>query len=464
MKNRATLCAFIALCLLGAGAWLVEHRFRSTDEQAQQAATLLQIVPANITFLSMTRGDLQLECIKRSERWFLRNPQDAPIADGKIETILRLLATVSKGAVISLAELRDQDLTPDDYGLATPQARFVLGDDHARQELWVGAEATLGDTLYATVQGSDEIVTIFRGLVDLIPEQVDDLRDRRLFSIPAEKVGYVCFQQDGARLVLAKGVSGWVITEPVQCQADERIIGPLLAQLTALRATSFINEPITNASAMGLAPPVGAIHLAEDARRIEATGPDRLLIGRLQEGTETVFARYGAKEFTCEISSRGLNALMHILTNPLAYASRTMLQVPAESICQVALLKHGSQQIVTRKASSEWTSVLPLDREVNPAMIRDILMFAAELRALRVETLAPGDLSLYGLHNPWAVLALGLRDDPAMGMELRIGSRAEGGGRYAMIKEQASVFVLAEVFAELLTRSLVQAIDTDRPD
>ena len=464
MKSKASLCAFIALCLLGVVAWLIEHRFRSTDEQAQQASTLLQMMPDNITFLSMTRGGFHVECIKKSERWFLRTPLDAPVADGRIETILRLLATVPKGDVISLAEIGDKDLTPDDYGLKKPRARFVFGDDHSRQELLVGSDASLGDTLYVTVQGSEEIVTIFRGLVDLIPKHGDDLRDRGIFSITAEKVGYACFQKDGNRLVLSKGDSGWVITDPVQCKADDQIMGALIQKITALRVTSFINEPVTNVTGIGLDPPVHAVHLAEAANDIEATGPNRLLIGQLRNGAETVFAKYGKARFACELSLSSVRAFVADMTNPLEYASRTILEIPEESIYQVAVLKNGRKQVVARGESAEWTSVLPVDREADPETIRDVLMFAEDLRALRVEALDPKDLSVYGLDNPGSVLSLGFRDGQDNQTELLIGARVEGGGMYVMIKEQHIVFVLEEVLAELLTRSLVQGVAADMPE
>jgi hypothetical protein len=462
MKSRATLYAFIALCLLGAVALLIEHRFRSTDEQKQQASTLLQIVPDNINYLGMTRGDLHVECIKRSGRWFLRNPQDAPVVHRRIGTILRLLAIIPKENAISFVEIRDKQLTLNDYGLVKPRALFVLGDGQSRQELSVGSDAPLGNMVYVTLEGSEEIASVIDSVLDLIPEQVDDLRERSLFSITAEKVGYAYFQKDGSRLVLTKGDGGWVITDPVQYKADDQIMDALIQEITALRVTSFINEPVTNFTEMGLEPPVYAVHLAEDVNDAEPAGPNRLLIGLLREGAATVFAKYGEAQFACEISSSSVKAFVDDMTNPLKYVSRTILQIPEKSIHQVAILKNGSKQVVARDESGEWTSVLPVDKAVDQETIRDALMFAADLRALRVEALDPTDLSVYGLDNPRSVLSLGFRDGQERQTELFIGSGAKRSGMYAMIKEQHIVFVLEEVLAELLTRSLVYSVATDK--
>lgn len=456
MRFRTTLRAFIALCLLATLAWLIEHRIASTDEQKKHAARLFQMVPDNVNYLSMTRDDLHVECSKINGRWFLKNPQDAPITHGKIETILRLLATVPKGDMISFAEIGDKDLTPDDYGLKEPRAQFVFGDDQSRQELLIGSNASLGDMLYVTLRGSEEIATVFRGILDLIPENVDDLRERSLFSISPEQVKYVCFQEGkDKRLVLTKGDSGWVITDPVQYKADDQVIGALIPKITALRVKSFATTAVTNLAEAGLDPPVHIVQLAEGANHCEATSPNRLLMGVLREDTETVFVKHEQIPFVYEVAASSVKGYVGNIADPRKYVSRSILKVPEKSVHRLSILKNEVRQVVARDESGEWKSVLPSEREVDQEKIRDILVFATDLRALKIEALSPTNLVVYGLDDSQTILSLGIGNDQESEKELLIGSRAKGGGKYAMIKGQNIIFVFEEVLAELLTRDLV---------
>lgn len=464
MRFKTTLWAFIALCLLASLAWLIEHRIKSTDEQKKHASKLLQMVPDSVNYLSMTRDEFHIECRKINGRWFLKNPQNAPITRGKIETILRLLATVPKGDVISLAEIGDKGLTPNDYGLEKPRARFVFGDDQSRQELLIGADASLGDMLYVTLRDSEEISTVFRGILDLIPEEIDDLRERSLFSISPEQVRYVCFQKNENKLVLTKGDGGWVITDPVQYKADDQIMDTLIPKITALRVKSFVTAAVTNFTERGLDPPVHIVQLAKGTNDIESAGPNRLLIGTLREGAETVFIKHDQIPFIYEVSPSSVKGYVENITDPRKYVSRSILKVPEKSVHRLSIFKNEDRQVVARNESGEWTSVLPTEREVDQKKIKDILMFTADLRALRVEALSPTDLVVYGLDDCKTILSLGIGDDQESEKDLLIGSRAKGGGMYAMIRGQNIVFVFEEVLAELLTRDLMHGVSSHRQE
>ena len=88
-------------------------------------------------------------------------------------------------------------------------------------------------------------------------------------------------------------------------------------------------------------------------------------------------------------------------------------------------------------------------------VIADILFFAANLRAVRVEALNPASLEPYGLDGGGTVLTLGLMGETGIQKSIVLGRPAPPDGVYAMVKGQDVVFVLSSAVADMLKRRLV---------
>lgn len=622
MKFKTTLGLLIAVCLLGVLVWVVEQQFKSSGERRELRDRVLQTTVEEIDYLTIEQGDLRIDCVKRDGTWFIVKPLEAKADEGKITRILSVLEAMPGTEIITAAQRMERELTLKDYGLLEPRARFLTGNKLHRFEVLVGHDAPLGDLLYVKLAASENVIATSRGIMDVIPEKVEvlrdrtilhgdvarttrleiqrsagafiqvtrtadgwvmeqptitsvdngrisdvlkalyslqvqefvwdakvqiepyglapdeaimratvwvngdevgkelflgkpvsensdkifakrrdidsiytvqkdivdvlslgvnDLRDKNLFSIRPEKVNYLCFQKSDHKLVLRKKEKeGWGIIEPVQWKADDQVVQKLVEKVTRLRAESFVDGSQTNLVKLGLEPPSHIVQVLESCP--EPTGENgkresdkekkpekeksakdkqnRLWIGTLPEGKETVFAKFEDKSLVFELSTAMISNLGPNPTDPLVYRDRTMLALPPASIKRISLLKDGKEQAIARNESGEWIPVVSATNQVNQEVVENILFTVSNMRALRIESHNQENLAAFGLDRSEVTLTFGLSGEKGIQKSLILGFRSKTDGIYAMVQGQDVVFVLEKALVDRLTRDLTKEVES----
>ena len=119
----------------------------------------------------------------------------------------------------------------------------------------------------------------------------------------------------------------------------------------------------------------------------------------------------------------------------------------------VTLRRKGEEQVAERTGSA-WRLATP-DGKVDEDAVKDLLLAAGDLRAVRYEADDPQDLAPYGLDKPSAVLSLGLKGEgSALGKTLLLGDSRGRDEHYAMLQGQDVVFTIADDAWRKLTNGL----------
>ncbi|MBN2302319.1 MAG: DUF4340 domain-containing protein [Lentisphaerae bacterium] len=629
MSARTTVTLFLTAVLLACLIWLSDRKIEPTEIRAARRRAIPLMDLANVERIVIDRGDFHVDCTLNDGNWQLENPVKALANNGEIDRILSVIEALSADDIITAEERRKRQLGMRDYGLLQPRARICLRGTSGSQELWIGSDSPVGNCIYIRVDSNENIFSTSRDILEVIPDNIDQLRDRivihgspsrtarleiqtpahgfiqltqsdgewliqqpvsaradigkifemlnALYSLPVEKfvwdsdvsgdrdvavtvepqddsgtsaeprhldpdeadvrirvwvdddrigkelligqitatdpnlvyaklrdnnsifsvhkkirdifsvtvadlrdkyvfplrpdaVKNVIFKKGDRRLVLVWDVTkGWFVWEPVQWRADELTVRSMLTRMTQLTTTSFMKIAAGDLAEYGLAPPdfevtlatadrsapalekVGAIYQAVEEKDKSFT----LMIGSRQNSDGDIYAKLADTDCVLTISLKEAASFGPDVVDPLIYHDRTMLAILPENVRSITLKRGTDIQSIKRTDSGGWIAADQGKENINFKAIDDILFFAANLRANRIECRNPQDLSLYGLKEPGSVLTFGLIGKEGIQKSVLIGSSSKLGGIYAMVLGQDVIFVLDNSVVNRLTQNLI---------
>lgn len=445
------------------------------------STTRLEIQRPGGGFVQLTRSDGQ---------WRLQQPVTALADSSRISSLLDVLFGLEAAEFVwdpPVGEPGPEVKVPDAadsaegrveaYGFADETALritvWVKGDDVGKELLLGKTPGKQSDLVYATRRDLPSIYLVDRSVLDAFEVAADDLRDRRVFTIPPDRVRHVRLQQEERRVVLQKDrEQGWVLTEPVQWKADDEVVEGLVRFLAGWQVLAFRDALSTNLEEQGLDPPRLTVCLAavpaaagrEDATDSgpppESAGVDWrcLRIGRRVEGRDAVVTMFEGGSSMMELREDAVRCLPGDPADPLYYRERTMLAVAPGNVKRLTLSRGGDEQSVVRNADGMWVPGEEGPFKAATDVVRDILFYTSNLRALRVECHNPESLPAYGLDSSGMRLTLGLSGKEGIQKSLLMGFRSKMDGIYAMVQGQGVVFVLANDVVDRLTGDLLEPL------
>ena len=328
------------------------------------------------------------------------------------------------------------------YGFDEPSLQCsVLSRDGA-----VGQTMLLGKTVegrtnlvYATKQGEEEIFTVDRGLLAALTISQDDLRDRRLMSLPSQRVTEIHVESGEQSLTLTRTNGAWFITAPHFARADARKVQLALAEWGGARVKSFNDQPGTNVAALGFSPPAARVSFTGDfGGGGDAPGTIVCEISSNAESGALRTARISGEDSLCRIDA---SALVALPPQPLYFRDSDVLAVDAGAVRSLAFERGGQTSMVRLDASN-----------APPDSAAAVLKLLQPLRAREFVTEDTRDLSGYGLQPPEATLTVGLKATGTLSRIVMVGRRAPTGGRFATIQGMDLVFTLDDADSDALWR------------
>jgi len=427
-----------------------------------------------------------IQLARSGSTWRIQQPLDVPAEGGRVESMLDALfqARVTRfvwdpplptQVEAAPAEVDVRHGTPvQTFGLANDEAAVRVhvwaGGDRVGRELILGKPVEGGDNLvYAKLRSLDSVFAVPASLLRTFSVTVNEIRTRNVFLTSASDVGYACLQEGDIKLVLARRGNSWMITEPVQWPADDDLVSDLVGKLCRLRVVEFVDEPATNALAdskfslqihlLAKEPALPAeaqvaVPEPETARQTPAGNRGRLRIADMDPASETVVAKFENESQRMRLLTAEILALGIRPSEPLLYRDRSILSLAPENIRRLHVKGPDFEEAVARDAAGRWTAESPPDGKVDQQAVSDILLAAAGVRAVWIESHNPDDLSAYGLENPAGSVTFGLTGEGGIQKSIKLGSGAGPVGVYAMVKGQDVVFVLPSDVAVLFSRRL----------
>ncbi len=358
------------------------------------------------------------------------------------------------------------------YGLASDEAR-------ARVQVWregdlVESEIIFGKStgpdsaeVYAKRREIESVYAVDARILDLLSVDVDALRSRDIFRLSPSAVKQFSVFRGEHKLIVSRAEAGeWQISEPGKWPADRQVVEDTILALSKWRAAAFIEATDASNMVAQLEPPHCVIHLSASAAgpddrsggdstdESEAPVPGKVSIGRWKDGDTHVPLRLDGDTTLRLVPLELIRSVATSPTDALVYRKRRMLSIPPAGVKRIALESGSLSQAVIQDETGTWVAENATNA-VSEETIRDILFFAADMRADRIEALATNDLSAYGLDDARATLTLGLSGQAGIQKTVMLGAPAGEKGVYSMVQGQDLVFVLPVLLGDRLFSGLL---------
>lgn len=428
-----------------------------SDVTALRDRRLFLGFPGEAARVDLKRRDGLLQLARdASSVWRIRKPFTGRAAYDAVQGLLDGLY-----AARAVDFVADSFAAASLYGLDEPAAQITLvGDARYGEQVLLLGKPVEGrpDQVYATVQGTEAVLAVDRSLLTTVAVKADDLRDRRLITLPAYDIGYIEVQEGERILKLARAEDGvWTLTEPRQFEAHDERIQAILSEWTGLRVDDFVDQPGTNLAALGFAPPARRIMFARRTPAAPADDAVTLVVSSQPAGEGRITVQLAGEDTLYRVSNDGLLALP---MDPLYYRNLTALQVDPSTVRSVSVLAGGREQGAVREtATNEFTATAAGSEVIGEAALA-VLDAACTLRAVAYIEENPISLAAYGLDQPAATVTLGLSGPGAISKSILIGAEATPGTVFALVRGLDVVFTVEKAVRDKLLQPLYKIAAT----
>ena len=301
------------------------------------------------------------------------------------------------------------------YGLKKPSLQVEVKYGESTKRLLIGSKDPETGRLYVKLASQPYVYSIDSDLLDKIPKEPFDLRDKTVISFQrfdADRLKLI--RPDGKLALRKKGEAKWEIEEPVKVEADEVAVDDLLFALDSLKAKGFVSEKAKELAKYGLERPRLEIQVQEVGK------PDVYFVkvgGKTKDGYYVLGSYSNAVALISQDDFEKLNKGL------LELRTKTVWDITTSDVAEVEL-KHDKTDVRCIRKGYDWHIVSPVKEKANNSEVNDILYEVHQLKALRFLP-KPRSLSQYGLDKPRVYLKMTMRDG-RKSYELSLGKEKDG--------------------------------------
>ena len=279
-----TFIALIVLAIIG-GAWL----FLESEDDSDKSALVCAINPTKLATLTIKnehgpyslkrnkRGEWVVERAKSAEREW---PTDRVARDNLFHSIARLMAE----------RWLNEKPSGEDLGFAPPQIllEWTYTDNPGKKERVVfGKVNKAASTIYATKENDKRIFSVSRARIAPLLASPMSLRDRRVATIPFDRVKKLELQNKSSNITFTKVGEGlFSLVDVEEMRAFPPKVRWLTDEVTSLRADGFSDLAGREDSYFGFDKP----NVTISVEFLPPLSPLKLIIGkRPPESSQVVF-------------------------------------------------------------------------------------------------------------------------------------------------------------------------------
>lgn len=233
MKIHTLAIAAAVLIALSGFLYWSNHHQPSEDNSKISADTppaILKLDQSSINKIELKKKDApSLELTKASSGdWQITQPKPYRADQGTATSVASTLSSLTSDRLV---EEKATDLKT--YGLDQPNLEVDLAEkDNKSQKLLIGDDTPAGGGVYAALAGDPRVFTIASYTKANIDKGLNDLRDKRLLPVDADKISRVELVKKGTEIEFGRNKDDWQILKPSPMRADGIQVGDLVRELT----------------------------------------------------------------------------------------------------------------------------------------------------------------------------------------------------------------------------------------
>lgn len=235
MKLRGLIVSTVVLLALMGTLYWSEHRKpkEETTVSADTSPAILKLAEASVTHVDLKKKDAApIELAKDSSgSWKITEPKQLNADQSTVSSVVSTLSSLRSERVV---EDKASDLNA--YGLAQPALEVDLAEkDNKSQKLLIGDDTPTGGDVYAMLAGDPRVFTIGSYNKTSFDKSVNDLRDKRLLTVAADKISRLDLVRNNQIIEFGRDKNEWQILKPKPLRADTFQVGDLVQKLTEAR-------------------------------------------------------------------------------------------------------------------------------------------------------------------------------------------------------------------------------------
>ena len=233
MKLRGLVIAIVVLAALTAALYWSNHQKPADTASADAPPKILTLKQDDISKIDLKKkGADELVLAKDgSGRWQITAPQRLGAEQSAVSPMLSTLSSLTAGRLV---EEKAGDL--GQYGLSDPALTATITQkDNKTQALLLGDQTPAGSAVYAKLEGDPRVFTLASYNKSSIDKSVNDLRDKRLLTVDADKISKLELIAKNQDIEFGRDKDAWQIVKPKPLRADDVQVEQLVRTLTDAR-------------------------------------------------------------------------------------------------------------------------------------------------------------------------------------------------------------------------------------
>lgn len=353
--------------------------------------------------------------------WKLVAPLEAQADKTKVTD---LLSAINDAKVKEFIDEAPEDLAT--YGLHPPQWRltFFSGDERAEKSLLIGDEDMTKGGLNAKRGAMDNVFLVETQLVEKLPKEASDWRDRTLLAFERDQVDRIEILA-GDTVTEATCVEHcgkipddrWRITQPLDAKADAIKVRTLLRNVAELKVKSFVSEAADDLAVYGLEPPTAQVRLWLS----ETPEPITVLVGHDDADKDGAYVMMPGKPAVYLIETRDRQDIVkqaHDLRDLKLFAFR------ARDVRKIEIV-HPDSEVVIEGDGESWSQIRPEKATLDSYRVRSLLWKLEDLEFKDEWAATAVSSDVHGLDTPAAALTLWVQGGKEVDT-LKLGNPVEG--------------------------------------
>src|SRR3954468_887175 len=287
----------IAAFVLAVLTWFLywSERHKPADETSKLTAdtppAILKLDQNSITKLELKKKDSDPVVLTKSGSgdWQITAPKSFRADQSAVTGIVSTVSSLNSERVVE-----DKASNLQNFGLEQPVLEVDLTTKDKTQKLILGTDTPAGGAVYAMLSGDPRLFTVSSYTKTNFDKTLNDLRDKRLLPVDADKVSQVEVVRKNSDIEFGRNKDNWQIVKPKPMRADSIQVGDLVRDLTNAKMDLSSADAKQEASQFARAAPVATAKLTAES------GMQQL---EVRKNKDTYYAKSTAVEGAYKVDS-----------------------------------------------------------------------------------------------------------------------------------------------------------------
>ena len=267
MKFRGLLVATLVCAALAGVLYWSDHRKPSAEAakpDADAAPSILKLSEDSINQVELKKAGAQTILLTRSgSAWKITEPKPFAADQTAVSSILSTISSLNSERLVE-----DKSANLQRYGLDHPSLEIDATEKNGKvQSLLLGDATPTGSAVYAALVGDPRVFTLAQYHKTSFDKSLNDLRDKRLLTVSADKVSRVEIVGGNGEIEFGHNKDEWQIIEPKPMRADSLIVSEMVSKLTDARMDLNTSDTTARAfdSAFAKGAPVAVVKVTDES-------------------------------------------------------------------------------------------------------------------------------------------------------------------------------------------------------